>query len=448
MSTCLANQKVGQPCLASDGNNIRALHTKVDALKKTIDANHGQVMARFDQVENLLNQQNLSGYGDALRGVDINGTTALTAWDAVLACMIKASSPGATCGAYIGGSATEAPQPTAEAINETLAYMQGQITFLPTNIDVTASYYTGTKLRAGLNGVAYWSWWSSLREQDQKVDVSRTQGNPHTPIITRDLAQITRQSTTYYANIFQQYGYLMVLGAQLKNDGKLANSYQATVDRVITGTAPYEVMGTVKQYLLPGLAERTMIVLHKGKALKVSAGQTLDRPLDYATIATVATEINSSYGGVNRFIDAFPNAIGAGGWYVVRQHVRAERRHVFPCPVGTNFACPYNGWFAVQELADSGSACNTRVRIWGETPGWERDQKKWMESAPPMGKDFFLKSYERYVTGPANYDWARKSLEATSGGGMVHFGFGSWIHCTAEATGTQRVMSVKPEMLG
>ena len=448
MSTCLANQKVGQPCLASDGNNIRALHTKVDALKKTIDANHVQVMGRFDQVENLLNQQNLSGYGDALRGVDINGTNALTAWDAVLACMIKASSSGATCGAYIGGSSTEAPQPTADAINETLAYMQGQISHLPTNIDVTASYYTGTKLRAGRNGVAYWSWWSSLRQQDQAVDVSRTQGNPLTPIITTDLAQITRQSTTYYANIFQQYGYLMVLGAQLKNDAKLANSYRALVHRVIPGTDPYEVMGKVKQYLLPGLAERTMIVLHKGKALKVSAGHTLDRPLDYATISTIGTVINSSYGGVNRFIDAFPNAIGVGGWYVVRQHVRAERRHVFPCPVGTNFACPYNGWFAVQELADSGSACNTRVRIWGETPGWERDQKKWMESAPPMGKDFFLKSYERYVTGPANYDWARKSLEATSGGGMVHFGFGSWIHCTAEATGTQRVMSVKPEMLG
>ena len=65
-----------------------------------------------------------------------------------------------------------------------------------------------------------------------------------------------------------------------------------------------------------------------------------------------------------------------------------------------------------------------------------------------MGKDFFLKSYERYVTGPANYDWARKSLDATSGGGRVHFGFGSWIHCTAEAPGTQRVMSVKPAMLG
>ena len=448
MSTCLANQKVGQPCLASDGNNIRALHKKVDALKKTIDANHGQVMRRFDQVENLLNQQNLSEYGDALRGVDINGTNALTAWDAVLACMIKASSSGATCGAYIGGSSTEAPQPTADAINETLAYMQGQISHLPTNIDVTASYYTGTNARRGENGAAHWSWWSSLRQQDQAVDVSRTQGNPRTPIITTDLAQITRQSTTYYANIFQQYGYLMVLGAQLKNDAKLANSYQATVDRVITGTRTYEVMGTVKQYLLPGLAERTMIVLHNGKALKVSAGHTLDRPLDYATISTIGTVINSSYGGVDRFIDAFPNTIGVGGWYVVRQHVRAERRHVFPCPVGTNFACPYNGWFAVQELADSGSACNTRVRIWGETPGWERDQKKWMESAPPMGKDFFLKSYERYGPGPANYDWARKSLEATSGGGMVHFGFGSWIHCTAEATGTQRVMSVKPEMLG
>ena len=79
MSACLANQKVGLPCMDGDGANIRALHTKVDALKKTIDANHVQVMGRFDQVENLLNQQNLSGYGDALRGVDINGTNALTA---------------------------------------------------------------------------------------------------------------------------------------------------------------------------------------------------------------------------------------------------------------------------------------------------------------------------------------------------------------------------------
>ena len=441
MSTCLANQKVGQPCLASDGNNIRALHTKVDALKKTIDANHVQVMGRFDQVENLLNQQNLSGYGDALRGVDINGTNALTAWDAVLACMIKASSSGATCGAYIGGSSTEAPQPTADAINETLAYMQGQISHLPTNIDVTASYYTGTKALRGDNGAAHWSWWSSLRQQDQAVDVSRTQGNPRTPIITTDLAQITRQSTTYYANIFQQYGYLMVLGAQLKNDAKLANSYQATVDRVITGTRPYEVMGTVKQYLLPGLAERTMIVLHKGKALKVSAGHTLDRPLDYATISTIGTVINSSYGGVDRFIDAFPNTIGVGGWYVVRQHVHHTKRVI---EVGNKGGAART--YSVNELADSGSMCNTKVRIWGDIPGWEDGQETGMGFYSDMPYNGFEKSWKHYVTGPANYDWDRQHYGARLYG--YNFGFGSWIRCTQTAPGTQRVMSVKPEMLG
>lgn len=441
MNACLKNQKVGQPCLASDSVNIRALHTKVDALKKTIDANHVQVMARFDQVEALLNDQSLSGYGDALRGVDINGTNALTAWDAVLACMIKASSPGATCGAYIGGSSTEAPQPTADAINETLAYMQGQISHLPTNIDVTASYYTGTNARGGVNGAAHWSWWSSLRQQDQAVDVSRAESNRRTPIITTDLAQITRQSTTYYANIFQQYGYLMVLGAQLKNDGTLANSYQATVDRVITGTDPYQVMGTVKQYLLPGLAERTMIVLHKGKAIKVSAGHTLDHPLDYATIATVATEINSSYGGVNRFIDAFPNTIGVGGWYVVRQHVHHTKRVI---EVGNKEGAART--YSVNELADSGSMCNTKVRIWGDTPGWEDGQETGMGMYSDMPYNGFEKSWKHYVTGPANYDWDRQHYGARLYG--YNFGFGSWIKCTQTAPGTQRVMSVKPAMLG
>jgi len=444
VARCLSNQAAGLPCLNSDGANIRSVHTAVTTLARTVDENQRAVMGRFDQVENLLNQQNLRGYADALRTLDVNGTNALRAWDAILACMTASTSGRTSCQGFAGGRGLEPAGPIATSIADTRAYMLRQIAFMPTNIDVTASLYTGTPNVSGTNGAAYWSWWSNLRMQDQAVGAAqRRQDNARVQVIAPTLSRMTRQDTQYYANLFQNYGYLMVLGAALSGDPGLARERQRTVDRVINGTDRFEVTGTVNHYMLPALKDRTMIVLVNGRAVKVAAGSRLGAAMRPGTVHDIARVVNS-YGSAEAFARGLPDAMPDDRWYVVKQNITRMQRNIRTCPFETG--CVNVSRVDVNELASSGAACRVQMRPMNSRPAWPAGQEYWMYSYPAMGRNFFWNSYNRYVDGPWDYRWSRRQI--TTARTTWDFGFGSWVKCVNDPVSSQRVMPQRPAVLG
>lgn len=111
--TCMANIEVGQPCTASDSSNIRAILSRLQAFEEKVQANHEETIARFDVLENSLNSQTLDEYVNALRPMEVNGENAMRAYLAISECLVAASSPDATCRAFIGGTDLEDPLPAA-----------------------------------------------------------------------------------------------------------------------------------------------------------------------------------------------------------------------------------------------------------------------------------------------------------------------------------------------
>jgi hypothetical protein len=430
--TCLANIEVGQPCTASDSSNIRAILSRLQAFEEKVQANHTETIARFDVLENSLNSQTLDGYVNALRPLEVNGENAMRAYLAISECLVAATSPDATCQAFIGGTDLEDPQPVKDALAETELYFTEQVGFMSKNIDLTIAEFTGTAQRKGENGLAHAAWKLSKRMQDQDLEVTKksVMDSNTTSVVTKELADEVNFYLDSYESIFDRYGFLLVTAAGIAggaNGDARAKSMQRTVDtKILSDADRYTLRGASKHYRMPVMQDSEITVVLAGKPTIVGNKRGLGRNLTNADITNMAATLNG-YSTTNKVSAAVPDAFPAERLYTVTQNVRPFKHEAHTCIFYTG--CVWTQMIISHSLAgtDSPTLCPVRMRPMNSKPSWDTSFEKWLYAEPSMGRNFFYKTYEAQVKGAVDYEWATGTLVGDRG--RYPYGWGALVTC-------------------
>jgi len=430
--TCLANIEVGQPCTASDSSNIRAILSRLQAFEEKVQANHTETIARFDVLENSLNSQTLDGYVDVLKPLEVNGDNAMRAYIAISECLVAATSPDATCQAFIGGNALVAPEPVKDALALTELYFTDQVGFMSRNIDLTVAAFTGSDKRNGENGLAHAAWKLSKRMQDQDLGVTQksVMVSNTTSVVTKELADEVNFYLDSYESIFDRYGFLLVTAAGIAggaNGDSRAKSTQRIVDtKILSDADRYTLRGASKHYRMPVMQDSEITVVLAGKPTIVGNKRGLGRNLTNADITNMAATLNG-YSTTNKVSAAVPDAFPAERLYTVTQNVRPFKHDAHTCIFYTG--CVWTQMINSYSLAgtDSPTLCPVRMRPMNSKPSWDTSFEKWLYAEPSMGRNFFYKTYEAQVKGAVDYEWATGTLVGDRG--RYPFGWGALVTC-------------------
>ena len=454
---CLANREVGQPCLASDSQNIREIIKQVKGLSEQIDRNQAQALAEFDRVTKLLLAENITQRAAEIRGIQTNGNLAMRAYQALLACL---ETTAATCQPYIGGTGLEPAEPVQEAVARTQRYMLQKVKALPADIDTAAEVFTGTTQRSGGDGLADAIWRFNKQAQDTAAGItdSAVKASDTVPVASKALANAQSQDIGYWSDVFTQYGYLRVVSEGLKagqggvtpaDADRDARSAQATVDRAIAGGGRYEVAGSVATYDLPELRGDGQALVGDGKTAWIVSQEPV-RPKPAGTRAMGPDDVRdlarlvSTYMPVQGFRQKFDSQ--ASQWYRVRQPVKSAsytkvklRIELGPIsdPDVFNWVIPSQDvkWLAGPESSES---CVVFIRAMNERPKWPLGRTGGFaygpdSSTPAMATDALKKTWDTLAPGPVDYMWDErfdpKSAKAYLKAANIGLGWGGWVLC-------------------
>ena len=454
---CLANREVGQPCLASDSQNIREIIKQVKGLSEQIDRNQAQALAEFDRVTKLLLAENITQRAAEIRGIQTNGNLAMRAYQALLACL---ETTAATCQPYIGGTGLEPAEPVQEAVARTQRYMLQKVKALPADIDTAAEVFTGTAQRSGGDGLADAIWRFNKQAQDTAAGItdSAVKASDTVPVASKALANAQSQDIGYWSDVFTQYGYLRVVSEGLKagqggvtpaDADRDARSAQATVDRAIAGGGRYEVAGSVAAYDLPELRGDGQALVGDGKTAWI-VSQDAVNPKPAGTRALGPNDVRdlarlvSTYMPVQSFRQKFDAQ--ASQWYRVRQPVKSAsytnvklRIELGPIsdPDVFNWVIPSQDvkWLAGPESSES---CVVFMRAMNERPKWPLGRTGGFaygpdSSKPAMPADALKTTWDTLAPGPVDYMWDErfdpKSAKAYLKAANVGLGWGGWVLC-------------------
>jgi len=437
----------------------------------------------MNQLENLMIASRRAEFQQKFAALDLNGSNAATALDALIACAKVALDQ--SCAPYIGGATTQPPEPRAQAIKATQAYLDAQIALLPQDIPTTIGLMTGSRIDSYRDGVAYLSWYSALRSQDQITGHGgRSIENGVTPVIGPTMASALAQDLSFYSQLLTRYGYLMVLAPTLAGDNVKARRVQAQTTRYLEGTTRDGVAGTMAYFQVPELAPDQLIIAEGDRAVEVSAETYVLKSLslESGTVADVAKALNG-YSTVSKFMAgegmhllSVKNGPAYGGYSVkaiVAHEVyfadfdqRTNRplkgpRYVVNVlkPSGT-FACTATMWplDTPPTWADAAGpatfpSTNYAAQLWGEPQNLPQFEK---EATAAYEHDYFVNQLTANTSGSVNFTWDLSHNTATENRGLSGIeyseaisGLGSWVACAKSAPqSTQKDLATKPGLLG
>jgi hypothetical protein len=425
---CLANIKVDQPCTASDSDNIRAILSRMAAFEQKLEEDKKEATARFELLQETLNDKILDDYVAELVVLDVNGTNALKAYEALSACLAVATDLAATCQAYIGGIGLEKPQSVKQAVAESEAYFLEQVEFMGINIDANVAVFTGTSLRKGMDGLASAAWKMSKGKQEKELKVSSgtVMSAGTSSVITRTTADSVNQYLDYYEQVFDRYGFLLVTAAGLKSGDAAARKFQATVGRtIIADTDRYSLRGTTKRYRLPVMQDGEIAVVLDQNPMIISGKPGLGHDLTSTDITNLATTLNN-YSKTATIADNVPGAFPADRLYTVKQHVSSFNKTIYTCAFLTG--CLYTD--EVQSHALGGSSdptCLVQMRPMNSKPAWDSSFETWMYADSSMPRNYFMHVHDTYAKGSVDYPWATRSL--TGSRATYKYGWGALVTC-------------------
>lgn len=452
LNECLENQEVGQPCLASDSDNIRATLAEVRALRADIAANQQQALNELDAIRNLIRNQNVRDAAENLRPMVVNTELAGRAYDALAEC---AESTTGTCVPFIGRDGDPA-EDVATAIAKTRDYFLEKAGNLPDDLPVTASWFTGSGPSYN-DGLADAIWMFNKGAQDQAAGVTDAAVKNRTvvPVVTPDLATAQNQDIGYWADIFSEYAFLAVLYAGLSGGERVAERRQADADtRIGDETNRRSVLGSTAHYALPEISGTGVVLADGDRAWLVADGTVRGgRPLEPGDLETLS-QIVGTYAPLTSFAKV-PRAMPPDRWYSVRtpvERIRYPRLELWAMG-GFGVTSKLQTWNNVDAnwLVDAASAtdfCPSRARPVSTPPVRKStavavDDELWVK--PEFSPEQRLTTtWEQQAAGrPIEFTWAglRK--------GDLDLGWGAWVACTPGApTGTVVELLRVPGVMG
>lgn len=426
INACVKNREVGQPCLASDSDNIRQTLKEVKELRTQIEQNQTQVLAEFDAIRALIRDQNVRQLSDQLRSMVINTGEAEKAYEAMSVC---AASTTTTCRPFIG-RAGDPLEDVATAIMKTKAYFLEVAGNLPRDLPVTVSWFTGTAPSYD-NGLADAIWMYNKGAQDQAAGVTdvAVKNSRTVPILTKGLVDAQNREVDYWGDMFSSYAFVAVQYAGFGGDDLAAERRQAQADTWILDEASRSsVSGTIGYYGLPGLSFPGVVIVTDGtKAWMISnRNLTMSRPLQSDDVAQLASIIND-YSSVSAFL-AVPDALPPGGKYEARASIERVKYVLHRYVVDRDYSRTADAAWLVEPSSTS-SWCATRVQAL-DAPQTPPGDVKWIDgewfTADPafVPKDRLLKTWERFAKDkPIGFEWS------VSNPGSITVGWGAWIKC-------------------
>lgn len=426
INACLDNREIGQPCRATDSDNIRQTLKEVKELRTQIERNQTQVLDELDSIRELIRDQNVRQLSDQLRSMAINTRDAEKAYEALSMC---AASTTTTCRPYIGRDG-DPLEDVATAIMKTKAHFLEVAGNLPRDLPVTVSWFTGTAPSYD-NGLADAIWMYNKGVQDQLAGVTdvAVKSSRTVPILTRGLIDAQNREIDYWGDMFSSYAFVAVQYAGFSGDDMAAERRQAQADTwILDESSRSSVSGTIDHYGLPGLSAPGVVVVTDGVTAWMVANRTLvhSRSLQSDDVAELADIIND-YSSVSAFL-AVPNALPPGGKYEARVSIERVKYVLHRYVADRNYSRKVDATWLI-EPSSSSSWCATRVQAL-DAPQTPPANVKWIDGewfdAEPafVPKDRLLTTWERFAKDKAiGFDWT------VSNPGNITVGWGAWIKC-------------------
>ena len=440
--TCLKNIDVGQPCLASDSDNIRAILKEVRQLSAQIEQHHKETTARLQLLQRTLDTTVLDGYISALRPEALNGRKALKAWERIAVCMEQSALKRTTCQGVSGGVKS-----VKAAVTGWKQELITQADLTSSNVELTGAEFTGTEDRGGENGLAYAAWLLNKRLQDEQAEANPAQLNAKTaPVVTRQLAASQNFFVDYYVDVLDAYGFIKPLSEGLKNKPTVAQSLQRRVQEEIYGTGEYSVASTAKRMLLPRLNKGE--ILYRGapdSKAHIVANHALETeffPIRYSGVVKLANAMNS-YGRTSALQASNPDSFPDHKWYSILQNIhRVKVCPREPAPRSARSITPAECNYMVNQLARSGGDVRyVGARPVDSKPTWN---SSWYERPVGVHGINFRTEFNHFVTGPAEWHWDVRRMEYPF---YFEVGPGAWVE-EHRGAGNRKTLGKVPYLMG
>lgn len=435
ISTCLANQAVGQPCLASDSSNIRAILGELRALRSVIDANQRQVLDEFNAIRDMIRDQNVKSAAAALQPMVVNVELAGKAYMALAEC---AQSTTGTCRPFQGRD-NDPLEDVKTAIPKTQGYFVEKANNLPADLPLTASWFTGTG-PGYTNGLATAIWMFNKGRQDQTAGVASTaiKNSDTVPVVTPGLAKSQNQDIEYWSDLYSQYAFIAVVNAGISQGASIAERRQAEVDgRIAVPTSRQSVVGSANYYSLPDL-DTGVIISDGGFTFRISPTSFGGSQPLTSTILSFIEGAARKYSSLEQ-VAQIEGAMPSGRWYTAlvpidrQSYPNLELSFTSPGGITSTVGTWSNVNVAWLTGDNSASTCPSRVRPVSTSPtrpngAVEVTSVNVIKPAfdPPNRLSL---AWNMAAASKLEFTWdVRRSND-------IQLGWGAWIACTSERPG-------------
>lgn len=267
LNACLENRKVGQPCVASDSDNIRETLKQIKELRSVIDRNQKELLGEFDSIRQTLLEREWTSFSKELISMVNNTVAAGYAYEALALC---ATSTEATCRPYIG-EANAPPIEISEAIRKTKGYMKEKVELLPIDLPTTVTKFTGSasfRYRDGL-AEAIWRYHKSVQDRDAGVTALAVKEAGTVPVLTPKLVNEHNADITYWVDAFSKYTFFRVMRDGLDGDQDAMERRQAEANVYVANAVSRDsVYGAGARYILPSLPSTGVVLVDWADASK------------------------------------------------------------------------------------------------------------------------------------------------------------------------------------
>jgi len=456
LDACLKNKEIGQPCGASDSDNIRETLKQVKELRAALDRTSEQLQAEFDALRGLMLETDVYKWANELVPMVTNTTLVGKAYEALALC---ASTTQPTCSPYIGED-NALPIDVPTAIGKTKGYLVEKIKYLPDDLPVTAVKFTGSASFGYRNGLAeaLWRYNKSVQDREAGVTDVANQDARTVPVVTPKLVNEHNSDIRYWVDVFTKYAFFRVMRDGFLGDEAAMERRQAEANTYIANALSREsVYGAGSHYILPSLPATGVVLVDWADASKQKmkawvltdapgGGQALS-PNDLHEFARIA----SSYAPFKSF-SKVKGAMPSDGWYFVRTPV--ERNSFNRLEVTSSGGNQSHGvWYDINftwltKPGDANDWCSIKAMPVAEAPKFpetaipkEDGFAAWIgypRKYAPFSLDRIQNTWDQLVRGKlVQYDW--QSYPLTSVGwakGARNLGLGAWVNCQGVAPGS------------
>ena len=463
--TCKANEAVGQPCGASDSDNIRAALDKLDRLERAVKDLQNSLDQKLSELDLKLSRQELNEYRRSLVQIDENVPHAIGAFSALVDCQAAKLAGESDCTRFsLAGIGQTTPVDDGIDYNRQVFLTYTDENRLPSDLTGTIATYAGSSRSGALSDISFayvmWRFTKLKFENRAGVSAARFRSSDFVPIVTPSLATEVNTYLQYYGDLLSTFGEVLYLRAIVmrdqaveEDDARAARQYQNVADnlrdqiaRKIDSPDANSVAGIAATYRLSPLRDGDIIMADDdgvGAMVFDTGNKSVPgvRPMFDTDVAALARGLDL-YSSFARFkekdSDAFPRG---SGWYTVRART-------IPLLCDSDAVFGERGLFRASWLPSVIDADDrrrydvvvqtARVKLLDSPPTWSRVDRLMPspEVAPPSpsktcgdgrGKNYVVNVWTRNwnttppsvgfqaneLRFPMTYDWDRQTYFAT-----------------------------------